>query len=168
MPATTTRRPLPALAFLLALSVLTTIVWWRVLHRDDASSSIKTTVTPAPTCAAGGSRPTLPKPGAVTMKVLNGNGTTGLATSVESQLKSRGFVSAGHGDATTVTGVAEIRFGAKGKSGATLLSYYLPGAKLVSITRADAAVDVVLGQAFKSVATPAAVKAAETKAAKPC
>jgi hypothetical protein len=39
---------------------------------------------------------------------------------------------------------------------------------LVNITRADAAVDVVLGQAFKSVATPAAVKAAETKAAKPC
>jgi hypothetical protein len=67
-----------------------------------------------------------------------------------------------------VTGVAEIRFGTKGKSGATLLSYYLPGAKLVNITRADAAVDVVLGQAFKSVATPAAVKAAETKAAKPC
>ena len=28
------RRPLPALAFLLALSLLTALVWWRVIHEE--------------------------------------------------------------------------------------------------------------------------------------
>ncbi|MGX7679861.1 LytR C-terminal domain-containing protein [Jatrophihabitans sp. DSM 45814] len=168
MSASTTRRPLPALAFLVALSVLTAIVWWRVLHRDDASSATKTTVTHAPTCAATGAKVVLPKPAAVTIKVLNGNGLTGLAASVSAQLHTRGFVTAGTGDANTMIGIGEIHFGPKGKNGATLLSFYVPGAKLVSISRADASVDLVLGQAYKSLATNQTVLAAEARAAKPC
>ncbi|CAN5556155.1 envelope integrity protein Cei [soil metagenome] len=168
MPASPTRRPLPALAFLLALTVLTAIVWWRVLHRNDAASSTVAKPVPQVTCSTKGKKLTLPRAQAVTVRVLNGNGATGLAASVATQLKSRGFVSSGTSDTSTLTGVAEIRFGKTGQSGATLLSFYLPGSKLVSISRPDATVDVALGKAFKSVASKAAVTAAIAKAQKPC
>ena len=39
MATSTARRPLPALAFLLALSLLTALVWWRVLHRSDSAKA---------------------------------------------------------------------------------------------------------------------------------
>ena len=39
MATSTSRRPLPALAFLLALSLLTALVWWRVIHRSDSAKA---------------------------------------------------------------------------------------------------------------------------------
>jgi hypothetical protein len=160
---------LPALAFLLALSVLTAIVWWRVLHRNDAVSSPTTVATPTVTCAPGGHKVTFPKTSTVTVKILNGNGQAGLASSVEGQLKSRGFKSAGVGDAASLlTGVGELRYGPSGKQAAVLLGYYLPRTKLVPITRADATVDVVVGKGFTGLASQKTVQAAEAKASKPC
>jgi hypothetical protein len=175
MSASSARRPLPALAFLLALTVLTAIVWWRVLHRTDASASAPVKVTQAPTCTPTGASATIPKPVSVTVKVRNGAQRDGLASAVTAQLKARGFTTTA-ADTVTVQSelatlgseVAEIRFGAAGKAGATLLSYYLPGSKLVVISRSGASVDVVLGKSFKSLATPGSVAAAEAKVKKPC
>lgn len=166
MPTRATRRPLPALAFLLALTILTAVVWWRVLHRDHTSSASTPTPTP-PTvsCTTGKAKIVLPKPAAVTVRVLNGNGTVGLAGSVESQLKSRGFRSSGVADApATIATVGELHYGAAGRNGASLLTYYLPGMRLVPIARADATVDVVLGKKFTTLAAQKAVTAAVTKA----
>ena len=177
MSASSARRPLPALGFLLALTILTAIVWWRVLHRTDASASASAPVkvTQAPTCTPSGARTTLPKAAAVTVKVRNGAQRDGLAGAVQTQLKARGFATAGidtvtaQSELTTLSSeVAEIRFGPTGKAGATLLSYYLPGSKLVVISRPDASVDVVLGKAFTALASPQSVTAAEAKVKKPC
>jgi hypothetical protein len=175
MSASSARRPLPALAFLLALTILTAIVWWRVLHRDDASATGTVKVTQAPTCTPTGAKAVFPKPSAVSVKVRNGALRDGLAGVVQGQLKARGFATTG-ADTVTVQSelstlskeVAEIRFGSSGKAGATLLSYYVPGSKLVLISRSDASVDVVLGKSFRSLATPQAVTAAEAKVKKPC
>ena len=92
MSVSTARRPLPALAFLLVLSVLTAIVWWRVLHRPDASSS---TAPPshsaAPLTCAPGKAVRLPPARSVLVVVLNGANRDQLATQVSTQLKARGF-----------------------------------------------------------------------------
>lgn len=143
--AMSARRPLPALAFLLALSLLTALVWWRVFHRADEGEAQQSQQTCTP--AAG---VVLPQPGAVTLTVLNGTDRAGLAAQASGTLAADGFVVGEPGnDPVGVGSVAEIRFGPAGLPGATLLSYYVPGAALVPTpARTDAAIDVVLGAQF--------------------
>jgi hypothetical protein len=169
MSASTARRPLPALVFLLVLSVLTAIVWWRVLHRNDSSSNASpVTVQPA-RCTPGAKGISVPPPVGVTVVVLNGAGRDQLATQVSTQLKARGFKTGTPSDAPSpLNGVAEIQFGKAGKAGATLLNFYLPGATMVTETRSDATVTLVLGAAYKSLASQPTVNAAVAKARKPC
>ncbi|MDQ1738906.1 MAG: hypothetical protein QOE53_558, partial [Pseudonocardiales bacterium] len=122
MSTATRRRPLPALAFLLALSILTAIVWWRVLHRPEpAGNASQPTVTPSASCTPAAKAVRLPAPAAVSVVVLNGAGRDLLATKVSGQLKSRGFTMGTPGTTTALTGVGEIRYGAAGRAGATLL-----------------------------------------------
>lgn len=170
MSTSTARRPLPALAFLLALTVLTAIVWWRVLHRPNGTSATGTgPSTVQPTCSPAGKTLTLPKPGAVTVTVLNGSTRYRLATEVSTLLKARGFKTGIPNDAPSqLSSIGQIQYGKAGKSGATLLGYYLPGAALVAESRSDAAVTLVLGAAYHALATPAAVTKSLASASKPC
>jgi LytR cell envelope-related transcriptional attenuator len=145
------------------------IVWWRVLHRDDSSGASSSPQAPAPTCASSGHPVTFPKPARVSVTVYNAAGRDGLAATVGTQLKSRGFVLKSPQTAPSeLTGVGQIQYGRSGRSGATLLALYVPGSKLVEISRSDAGVDLYLGTGFKSVASAASVRAAEAKTSKPC
>lgn len=169
MSVATRRRPLPALAFLLALSILTGIVWWRVLHRAEPRGTASSpTPSQSARCTPGSRAVKLPTPASVTVTVLNGAGREQLASTVSNQLKGRGFATGTPGNAPPLTGVAEIRFGTAGRSGATLLSYYLPGAKLASAGRRDAKVEVVLGSGFRALASAATVSRAVANASKSC
>jgi hypothetical protein len=170
MSTSTARRPLPALAFLLALTVLTAIVWWRVLHRPDGTSTTASgPSTVQPTCSPVGQKVTLPKPAAVSVTVLNGSNRYHLATEVSTLLKARGFKTGAPSDAPSqLAGIGQIQYGKAGKNGATLLGYYLPGAALVAESRPDAAITLVLGAAYHALATPAAVTKSLASAAKPC
>jgi LytR cell envelope-related transcriptional attenuator len=172
MAVSTTRRPLPALVFLLVLSVLTAIVWWRVLHRPDASSSTASTPpsTAAPlTCTPGGKAVRLPAPSAVTVVVLNGANREQLATQVTAQLKARGFRTGTPDNApSTLSGTAEIQFSTASRAGATLLSYYVPGARLVAGNSTGSTITLVLGTGYKALAAQATVNQAVAKASKPC
>lgn len=152
------RRPLPALIFLIGLSLLTALVWWRVIHRSDSSS----TSASAPSCAPP-SNTVVPPPGAVTVNVLNSTDRAHLARTVAGTLRKFGFHVTGYGNddpGIVVNGVAEIRYGPKGNDAATLLSYYLPGATLVATQRSDSGVVVSLGTKFSAVSTPAEAKKA--------
>jgi hypothetical protein len=147
------RRPLPALAFLLALSLLTALVWWRVIHRADSGHPAAKAPCPTP------SNTVVPQTSAVVLQVLNSTDRNNLAHNVATSLSKVGFHVAGIGnDPNLVTGVAEIRYGSKGSAAATLVSFYLPGATLVAIQRSDSEVEVSLGSKFKSVATTAQAK----------
>jgi hypothetical protein len=171
MSTATRRRPLPALAFLLVLSVLTGIVWWRVLHRPEPAGNAATPTarpTTAASCTPGARAIRLPTPASVTVVVLNGAGRDLLATKVTSQLKSRGFKTGTPGTTSALTGVGEIRYGTAGRAGATLLSYHLPGAKLTPAGRADAKINLVLGSGFRALAPTDTVSRAVAAASKSC
>jgi LytR cell envelope-related transcriptional attenuator len=154
MATSTARRPLPALAFLLALSLLTALVWWRVLHRSDSAKSSTT-----PTCSASAtpSVTVLPAAASVTVTVLNSTDKTGLAAQVTGFLVTDGFkTGTPANDASSrapVTGVAEIRYGPTGAAAAKLLTFYVAGATLVPDSRTDASVDLAVGAKYTAVAS---------------
>lgn len=158
-------RPLPAVAFLAGLLLLTALVWWRVIHRTDLAAH-----SAGPSCTPSAvSSDSVPAPTDVSVLVLNSTQREGLASSVAQTLTQDGFTSAGKptNDSTAharVAGVAEIRFGPTGKAAATLLGYYVPGATLAPDKRTSATVDLALGAKFTALATPAAVGKALTAA----
>ncbi len=148
------RRPLPALAFLLALSLLTALVWWRVIHRADSGNT-----NAEPSCSVA-TNTVVPRPAEVNVDVLNSTDRNHLARNVGSIMTKRGFHVTGVGNDdpnVVVNGVAEIRYGPKGSAAATLLSFYLPGARLIPVERSDSDVVVSLGLKYTAVATTATV-----------
>lgn len=158
MASPVTRRPLPALVSLLALLLLTGLVWWRVLHRSDSSGASK----PCPTQTTNAAT-TLPAPSTVTVQVLNSTKRAGIAARARTTLVEDGFLvprPALNDRWFHLTGVGEIRYGPTGAKGAKLLSFYFPGAKLVPNTTKTATVVVSLGAKYKRVAAPSTVAAA--------
>lgn len=161
MARPTTRRPLPALGFLVGLVVLTSIVWWRVLDRPGVRASASPSACPTPVVSV------VPQPAAVTVHVLNSTNRAGLARMVATGLGKLGFRVAadiGNDTSATVPGVAEIRFGPVGAPAARLVSFYLPGGKLVPTEHSGGDVTISLGQKFLTIASPTAVKQAMSAA----
>jgi hypothetical protein len=159
------RRPLPALAFLLGLALLTALVWWRVIHRSEPAGAKASTPKTCSSTATSTAPTVLPATASVSIDVLNSTTKTGLAGTTGVQLVKLGFkqAAAPANDTTArypVAGVAELRFGPAGKAAADLLSYYLPGATEIADKRTGSIVDVALGAKFTAVATPDAVAAA--------
>jgi LytR cell envelope-related transcriptional attenuator len=158
------RRPVPALILLVALSVLTLVVWWRVLHRGEE-----------PAEAQGGCQvPTLAaiavNPRAVKLRVYNATDRVGLAKAVADQLRKRGFSIATTsndplGGNRRVQGVGELRYGPGGANQALMTSLYFPGIRLAQDPRTDAIVDIAIGPSYKAVATAAQVTKAKQQAA---
>lgn len=158
MERLSTRRPLPALIFLLGLSLLTALVWWRVIHRTDSSNSSPSSQT-CPTAT----QTVVPQPGAVSVSVLNSTERAHLARTAADRLRKLGFHVTGYGNddpGIVVNGVAEIRYGPKGSQAATLLSFYLPGAVLVATQRSDSGVVVSLGTKYHALSSTAQAKQA--------
>jgi hypothetical protein len=166
MTAPERRRPLPALAFIGALSLLTALVWFRVLHRSDGTPpQTSSTHSACPSPSASSSTPAaptvLPVPGKVSVVVLNSTNRNGIAGKTTKVLRKDGFNTGkatddsdsygGHGLIKTV---GEIRYAANQLPSATLLSYYFPQAKMVGTDSSGPTVYVALGAKFKKVASP--------------
>jgi hypothetical protein len=172
------RRPLPALAFIGALCLLTAIVWFRVIHRSGSSADGATPTCPgtagtvpststSPTAAATAAAKVVPPVSSVSVLVLNSTQRNGLATATKKTLQNRGFrvtqatddgpAYGGHGP---VRGVAEIRYGPSGRAAATLLSFYFPHATLTPTKSASGVVAVALGAKFRAVASTKAAQRA--------
>ena len=151
-------RPLPALVALLALLLLTALVWWRVLHRGGASSG----AAPAPPTTPSA---TLPAPAGITLTVFNATNPT--------RARNRGARPHHPGrrrlqrrparrqrqPQAKVPGVAEIRYGPTSEGCGA------PGALLLPRRPAGAPTRARPGQwwsrsgpKYRSVATPTAVR----------
>jgi hypothetical protein len=154
MTAAQTRRPLPALIFVGALTILTLLVWYRVLNRSEG------TPTTSPSTCASRSTPApapkvLPYPGRVSVQVLNAANRDGLAAKTQKALRQRGFTvtqigndGPAYGGRVLLRGVAQIRFGPQGRLGAELLHYYLPRASMRLTDASSATVTLSLGTRY--------------------
>ena len=100
---------------------------------------------------------TLPDdPAEVTVKVLNGTNTPGLAESVTNEFKNRRFtVQKPAENKTKFKGVAEIRYGPDAVGRAQLLrAYFLDQSELeYNAKRKGAVIDIVIGSKFRQLAT---------------
>jgi hypothetical protein len=170
MTAPERRRPLPALAFIGALCLLTALVWFRVLHRSDSSNADSAGTSPCPTVSASPTHappsPTvLPVPQKVNVLVLNSTNRDGIAGDATKLLSKEGFkVDKAQDDSSTygghglIKGVGEIRYPATALPSATLLGYYFPHAKLQVTDSSNSTVMVALGAKYKKVATTRIVR----------
>jgi LytR cell envelope-related transcriptional attenuator len=142
------RRALPALVLLLVLCALAGVTWMKVLDRvqDRADAAA------CPTAAAD--------PNRVQVRIYNATGREGLAKTVASQLSSRGYlILATENDPLAgirpVESAAEVRYGPAGAKQAALVRRQVPGATVYQDARQGAVIDLVLGDKFRRLSTPA-------------
>ena len=152
------------------LSILLALVLgagWYGLNslRDEApveDDETTVTTTDPNACPEGqGSPAPAVAPADVQINVYNATARNGLASTTARQLREQGFVIvdvANDPSRKAIPGVAEVR--AKDDS---LIAYlvlaYVPGATLVSDTRTDESIDLVVGDQFQAITPPAAAPA---------
>jgi hypothetical protein len=142
------RRALPALVFLLVLCSLAGVTWLKVLdqvHARDAAVA-------CPTAGANANR--------VQLRIYNATAREGLAKTVATQLSSRGYlIIATENDPLAgirpVESAAEIRYGPAGAKQAALVRRQVPGATLYRDAREGGVIDLVIGEKFTRLSTPA-------------
>ena len=183
MAGASVRRPVPAVVFILLLSLLSAIVWYRVLNRPAATAKKATTPTthacptkpattskPAtPTSRSGTSSPAgtaravaWPSASTVHLIVLNGTQRAGLAKSVAAQLKTRGFaITTVTNDTVDTASVTQVRYGPRLATAAKLVQLYLPGSRLQPNASQATTVTVSLGSTYSRLSTNAAVAKAK-------
>lgn len=148
------RRPLPPLIFLVVLAVIALGVWFKVLQTDQARPSSDADACPAPPTV------TAMDPATVRLRVFNATPTAGLAAQVTAEFVGRGFaVTETDNDRSgrVVLSVGELRYGPRGAEQAAFVALFVPGITLIRDTRADDLIDIVLGPAYTTLASPDAV-----------
>jgi hypothetical protein len=104
---------------------------------------------PSPTAASA------PQPRSITVNVYNATNRTGLAARIATEVRTRGFKVATVANdplQKTITGPAEVRYGKAAKPSSTVVLGLVKGARAVQDGRADASVDLVLGEKFTALA----------------
>lgn len=159
-------RPLPALIVILVLGLTAMVVWIRAITANsdiDARIRCDPPATPPPGVVFTSLEhtaldDTVPvPPDKVAVKVLNAGQGRGLAAITTENLRQLGFtqVAAPDNDPAYPDGDAEcvgqIRFGEPGTAAARMLSLVAPCAELVRDNRADASVDLAIGNRFNSL-----------------
>lgn len=130
------------IAFLIALAV--NLGWL-----GDRSESV---AAPSASPSCSGVQPAAPKD--VMVNVYNATTRAGLAGTTAKALRDQGFRTLAVTNdplRKKIAGVGEIRHGTNGQEAAAAVLLRIPAATLVSDTRADASVDVALGEGFQGV-----------------
>jgi hypothetical protein len=132
-------------------------------------SSPRTMATATPKCpmsamhGANGTVQALPSTSQITVNVYNSTNRHGLAAATAVLLKQRGFAI---GKVTNdplkanLAQAAQVRGGSSGTAEMRMVAAEVPGTEYQSDARADHTVDLVLGSAFTTLASPAQVSAA--------
>jgi len=127
-----------------------------------ASGAASGTATGSASAAASGAAapPGAAAANGITVNVYNATGKAGLAGRTAALLKQRGFTIGTIGNAPAalqnkVAGSARITGGSAGAKAMTVLRSEVAGATPATDQRKDASVDLVLGNGFTALATPA-------------
>jgi LytR cell envelope-related transcriptional attenuator len=138
-------------------------------QRTSASS---TSHTPSPTgtrrpTASGAAHATakpvtLPAPNTITVNVYNATTRRGLARTTSLEMSSRGFTVgqvANDPLNRVIPAPAEVRYGPRGVLAARVVAAQVPDPRMVRDARKNATVDLVLGEGFTALNTPAQAQA---------
>ncbi|WP_371498115.1 LytR C-terminal domain-containing protein [Kitasatospora sp. NBC_00374] len=139
---------------------------------EPGSSPAAGAGSPAAPGAPAATSTAVPQPQAVTVNVYNATGKSGLAARTADELKARGFTVGKVGNAPTaldkkVPGTVQVISGPAGLGGATLVGSQVAGSTTTADTRADATVDLVIGDAYTAMLDPTQAAAALAAAIKP-
>jgi len=151
------------LGILLLVLVLTAALagagWWLTQRDDDEPAAAKT----RPTCPEPSPAPTVVAPKAVTVNVYNATKRRGLAGTVATELRKRGF-RVGEVDndplERKVTGAAEVRSSTQGVDAARTVIAQVGTVVAIPDQRTDTTVDLVLGAGFTALQSRADAAAA--------
>jgi hypothetical protein len=149
-----------ALITLAVVALMLFFAFWYAYsyYRDSNNPKAAPTTTCTTTAAAKPTgKATARTPAQVTVNVYNATERNGLAAKTATEIRKRGYrVSTVSNDPLqrTVTIPAEVRYGTSGTASAKLVLTLVKGAKAVRDSRADASVDLVLGEKFTAL-TPA-------------
>ncbi len=141
-----------ALAGLGATAVYTGAMEMSLLDRDFTTPEPDPeTVVAAPPCLPADTLPV--DPATTQIRVQNGTTRAGLAGRTQTDLQARSFVviETGNYRPVGVTGTARIRFGEAGIGAAYTLAAHIPEPVLLLDRRADATVDVILGDDYEAL-----------------
>jgi hypothetical protein len=152
------RRLLKTLLVLLVIGALAAGGWYYLL-RDATTTTVKpATAAPTASCPAPSPTPTPVSARLVKLNVFNATERRGLAATVATELRRRGFRVAKVGNdpaRRTVAGVAEVRSSPAGTAAARTVAAQVDAFVAVPDRRPDGSVDLVLGSSFKALRTPA-------------
>ena len=154
-----TRRPIPALVFLLVLALAALGVRFNVLSNEEEKDAARAAACSSAVAAV----PEAVDPATVKINVLNAGDVAGKAAEVATTLESRSFViglKENDRSGNEVTGVGEVRYGPGREGLARFVAVQLPGATLRQDDRAEATIDLVIGPDFAGLASQEAVDAA--------
>ena len=90
-------------------------------------------------------------PQQVTVDVLNGTGTTGLAATAAAALKNAGFAVGTVGNAPAAVPQTVVRYGPAAEAGARTVAVAVPGSVLQADPAAGATVRLVIGPGYSTV-----------------
>jgi LCP family protein required for cell wall assembly len=143
------------------------------LVAPDPADPAAVAAAPAPAAAeqpvtTPAEQPLTAAPAGITLDVLNGTATGGLAATVADQLRAQGFGVGQVGNELGVVNETVVRFGAGAEDQARTVAAAVPGAVLQPSDATGGAVQLVIGPGFSSVVPvvipPAPVAAPETPA----
>ncbi|HUR14726.1 MAG TPA: LytR C-terminal domain-containing protein [Mycobacteriales bacterium] len=140
--------------------------------RRDRPAAEQATACPTPTATSTAtsapSAAALPAPSTVRVVVLNGTSRVALAETVGRQLTARGFVVVRTDNASAAApGPSVVTYAVGARGAATVLARHVAGAQLSAAGTAPAGtVQLVLGPAFRRLATSAEVTAAAAAASR--
>jgi hypothetical protein len=115
----------------------------------DAAPSPPPTPAPAPAAPSGGGVPVAPKD--VTVDVLNGTATAGLAATAAAALKNDGFAVGTTGNAPSPVTQTLVRYGPAAEQQARTVAAAVPGSVLQADPAAGSAVQLVIGPGYSTV-----------------
>jgi LCP family protein required for cell wall assembly len=140
-----------------------------------AASSAAPAASPAPAApAAPAAQPLTVAPNAISLDVLNGTGTSGLAGSAADALKAQGFTVGTVGNESGAVEHTEVRFGSTMAEQARTVAAAVPGAVLQPTDGIGDTIKLVIGPGYQNVvpvqvpapgAAPAATPSANPAAA---
>lgn len=152
------KRRRTAITLLVAVGLLAAAFYYASSYFKKQPTAAAACPTATQTSAAAAAPGAAPNPGQITVNVYNATSRNGLAGEAAKVVKARGFVVgtvANDPARKQISGPAEVRYGKNGEAAAKVVGTLVAGAAPVTDARADASVDLVLGNGFTSIA-PAA------------